>query len=117
MELHYQEKLEKAENTISLNGFTESKKVLKYFKDKYNPTKLFNFYNGFANTYSNCIDKKEKTFSKILNEVYGLPRVKCHEIMFGNDELKENKDRIEYLKTILDELNIKYYGDKNVKET
>lgn len=63
------------------------------------------------------IDKKEKTFSKILNEVYGLPRVKCHEIMFGNDELKENKDRIEYLKTILDELNIKYYGDKNVKET
>ncbi len=66
LELHYQEKLEKAENTISLNGFTESKKVLKYFKDKYNPTKLFNFYNGFANTYSNCIDKKEKTIPNLF---------------------------------------------------
>lgn len=61
-------------------------------------------------TDSVLINNKEKTFSKILNEVYGLSRIRCHEIMFGNDELTENKDRIEYLKTILDELNIKYYG-------
>lgn len=56
------------------------------------------------------IDKQEKSFSKILNEVYELPFDRCYDIIFKNDILKHNEERIEYLKTILDELNIKYYG-------
>lgn len=59
--------MNRAFEILSHTDAKEVSKVFLYFKNKYMPSKMIQFYQGFAKSYSKSIDRKGNYLQRLLD--------------------------------------------------
>lgn len=67
LEIHYLKQMNRAFEILSQANSKEVSKVFLYFKNKYMPSKMIQFYQGFAKSYSKSIDRKGNYLEKLFD--------------------------------------------------
>ena len=67
LEIHYLKQMNRAFEILSKTDSKEVSKVFLYFKNKYMPGKMIQFYQGFAKSYSKSIDRKGNYLQKLFD--------------------------------------------------
>ncbi len=72
LEIHYLNQFKKAFSILAKTKSPLASKICLYFKNKYNLNQLFNFYEGFAKSYSKSIDSKGNHLQTLLKSKSSL---------------------------------------------